>query len=159
MNCDGTMPDLPVAGSPPGSSRRAGGYSSVLRLTADEVSLPLFPCPQKFIFWDTTLPAEGDILGQVRAGPLADAPRPFSSCSPAAPRRKMRAAAARRKMALAQKARWAKIKGESEPPAPATAKAPKAKRKLSAAAKAKLVANLKKARAAKAAKAKAAAKK
>jgi RNA recognition motif-containing protein len=31
-------------------------------------------------------------LGQVRAGPLADAPRPFSSCSPAAPRRKMRAA-------------------------------------------------------------------
>jgi hypothetical protein len=29
-------------------------------------------------------------LGRVRAGPLADAPRPFSSCSPAAPRRKMR---------------------------------------------------------------------
>ena len=52
----------------------------------------LFPCPQKFTFWGTTLPAEGDILGQVRAGPLADAPRPFSSCSPAAPRRKMRAA-------------------------------------------------------------------
>src|ERR1017187_4660001 len=36
-------------------------------------------------------------LGQVRAGPLADAPRPFSSCSPAAPRRKMRAASMTRK--------------------------------------------------------------
>src|ERR1019366_3344359 len=50
--------------SAPGSSRRAGGYSPVLRLTADEMSLPLFPCPKKFTFWDTTLTAEGDILGQ-----------------------------------------------------------------------------------------------
>src|ERR1039457_2620816 len=32
-----------AAPSPPGSSRRAGGYSPVLRLTADEMSLPLFP--------------------------------------------------------------------------------------------------------------------
>src|ERR1022692_3040129 len=32
--------------SPPGSSRRAGGYSSVLRLTADEVSLPYSPVPK-----------------------------------------------------------------------------------------------------------------
>jgi hypothetical protein len=69
-------------------------------------------------------------------------------------------AAARRKMALAQKARWAKIREESEPAQAATAPEPtKPKRKLSAAAKAKLVANLKRARAAKAAKAKAAAKK
>jgi hypothetical protein len=66
-------------------------------------------------------------------------------------KRKKFSAAARRKMALAQKARWAKIKGEAEPPAPATA--PRAKRKLSAAARAILAANLKKARAAKAAKA------
>ena len=66
--------------------------------------------------------------------------------------------AARRKMALAQKARWAKIRGESEP-TQATAPPTKPKRKLSAAAKANLVANLKKARAAKAAKAKSAAKK
>jgi hypothetical protein len=71
--------------------------------------------------------------------------------------RKKFSAAARRKMALAQKARWAKIKGESERQAPAPAQAPKPKRKLSAAAKAKLAANLKKARAAKAAKAKSAA--
>src|ERR1017187_2090726 len=75
--------------SPPGSSRRAGGYSPVLRLTADEMSPPLFPCPKKFTFWDTTLLPRGTFW-RVRAGPLADAPRPFSSCSPAAPRRKMR---------------------------------------------------------------------
>src|ERR1039457_1609906 len=54
---------LPVAGSPPGSSRRAAGYSLVLRLTADEVSLPLFPCPQKFTFWDTTLLPRGTFFG------------------------------------------------------------------------------------------------
>src|ERR1035437_8526833 len=45
-----------------------------------------------------------------------------------AKRRKF-SAAARRKMALAQKARWAKLKGESKPPAPA--KAPKPKRHIS----------------------------
>jgi hypothetical protein len=73
-------------------------------------------------------------------------------------RRKV-SAAARRKMALAQKARWAKIKGESEPAAPIAAEVPKAKRKLSAAAKAVVGANLKKARAAKAAKAQSATKK
>ena len=70
-------------------------------------------------------------------------------------KRKIFSAAARRKMAAAQKARWAKIKGEAEKPAPAPA--PKAKRKLSAAAKAKLVANLVKARRAKARKMKSAA--
>src|ERR1017187_8362549 len=67
-------------------------------------------------------------------------------------------ASARRTMALAQKARWAKIRGESEP-TQAAALPTKPKRKLSAAAKARLVANLKKARAAKAAKAKIAVKK
>jgi|ERR1035441_8563569 hypothetical protein len=69
-----------------------------------------------------------------------------SAATPEAPTRKRKkfSAASRRKMAMAQKARWAKIKGESEPTAPA----PK-KRKLSAAARARLVANLKKARAAK----------
>jgi hypothetical protein len=47
-------------------------------------------------------------------------------------------------MALAQKQRWAKIKGESEKPAPALAPAPKAKRKLSAAGRAAIVAATKK---------------
>ena len=63
--------------SPPGSSRRAGGYSPVLRLTADEMSLPLFPCPKKFTFRDTTLLPRGTFWVKIRApGPLADAPRP-----------------------------------------------------------------------------------
>ena len=74
---------------------------------------------------------------------------------PATKRRKF-SAAARRKMALAQKARWAKVKGEAEPAAPSQTPAEKPKRKLSAAARATLAANLKKARAAKAAKANAA---
>jgi hypothetical protein len=82
-----------------------------------------------------------------------------TAAAPGAPTRKRRvSAAARRKMALAQKARWAKVRGESEP-TQAAAPPTNPKRKLSAAAKAKLVANLKRARAAKAAKAKAAAKK
>jgi len=70
-------------------------------------------------------------------------------------RKRQFSTAARRKMRDAQRLRWAKIRGESGPSAPA--EAPKPKRKLSAVAKAKLVANLKKARAAKAAKAKTAA--
>jgi hypothetical protein len=59
-------------------------------------------------------------------------------------KRKKFSAAARRKMALAQKARWAKIKGESGKAASAPAKAPKAKRKLSAAGRAAIVAATKK---------------
>jgi hypothetical protein len=59
-------------------------------------------------------------------------------------KRKKRSAAVRRKMALAQKARWAKIKGEAEPGAEAPFNAPKAKRKLSAAGRAAIVAATKK---------------
>jgi len=91
-------------------------------------------------------------IGELRAM-LSGGPAETAATPEAAPgKRKKFSAAARKKMALAQKARWAKIKGEAEPAAPAPA--PKPKRKLSAAAKAKLAANLKKARAAKAAKAK-----
>ncbi len=88
-----------------------------------------------------------ELRAMLSGGPAETAATP----EPAKPQRRMRSLAVRRKMALAQKQRWAKIKSESEPAAPAPAKAPKAKRKLSAAAKAKLVANLRKARAAKAA--------
>src|ERR1035438_5086355 len=59
-------------------------------------------------------------------------------------KRKKRSAAVRRKMALAQKERWAKLKGASEPAAQAPAQAPKAKRKLSAAGRAAIVAATKK---------------
>src|ERR1017187_3112968 len=50
--------------SPPGSSRRAGGYSPVLRLTADEMSLPFIPLSQKVHLLGHDSTAEGDILGQ-----------------------------------------------------------------------------------------------
>jgi hypothetical protein len=53
---------------------------------------------------------------------------------PTAPKRKKFSAAARRKMALAQKARWAKIKGASEGAAPPESVKPK-RRMLSAAAR------------------------
>ena len=96
-----------------------------------------------------------ELRAMLSGGPAETATTPEATPS----KRKKRSAAVRRKMALAQKARWAKIKDESAKPAPAPAEAPKAKRKLSAAAKVKLVANLKKARAAKAAKAKSATKK
>jgi DNA-binding protein HU-beta len=47
-------------------------------------------------------------------------------------------------MKEAQQLRWAKIRGESEPPAPATKAPSKAKRKLSKAGRANIVAALKK---------------
>ncbi|MGA3075271.1 MAG: hypothetical protein ABSG56_16410 [Bryobacteraceae bacterium] len=93
-----------------------------------------------------------ELRAMLSGGPSETATTP----EPAKPQRWKRSLAVRRKMALAQKHRWATIKGESEPAAQAPAQAPKPKRKLSAAAKAKLAANLKKARAAKAAKAKSA---
>ncbi|MGA2716155.1 MAG: hypothetical protein ABSG41_23910 [Bryobacteraceae bacterium] len=63
--------------------------------------------------------------------------------TPEAPIRKRRkfSAASRRKMALAQKARWAKIKGEIAPP-PATPKAPK--RRISAEGMKRIIAATKK---------------
>jgi hypothetical protein len=55
-------------------------------------------------------------------------------------KRKKFSAAVRRKMALGQKARWAKLKGESEPPLVMTPEPTKAKRKLSKAGQAAIVA-------------------
>jgi hypothetical protein len=72
----------------------------------------------------------------------------------AAPRKRKISAAARKRMAIGQKARWAKLRGESGLSVVATPEPPK--RKISAARKAALLANLKKARVAKAAKKKAA---
>src|ERR1017187_7092350 len=66
------------------------------------------------------------------------------SATPEPPQRKRKrfSAASRRKMAMAQKARWAKIRGESEPSAPA--KAPKAKRGISKEGLARIIAATKK---------------
>ena len=65
-----------------------------------------------------------------------------------APQKRKISAAARRRMAMGQKARWAKIRGESGLSVVTTPESPK--RKISAARKAALLANLKKARVAKA---------
>src|ERR1039458_5884830 len=55
-----------------------------------------------------------------------------TATTPEAPSKKRKiSAAARRRMALGQKARWAKIRGESETPAPATPEPAKPKRRLS----------------------------
>jgi hypothetical protein len=68
------------------------------------------------------------------------------AATPEAPTLKRRkfSAAARQRMKTAQQLRWAKIRGESEPPAPATPEAPKPKRKLSKEGRANIVAALKK---------------
>ena len=72
--------------------------------------------------------------------------KPTPAAMPEAPTLKHRkfSAAARRRMKEAQQLRWAKIRGESEPPATATQEPPKAKRKLSKAGRANIVAALKK---------------
>ena len=56
-----------------------------------------------------------------------------SAATPEAPAKKRKISAdARRTMALGQKARWAKVRGESEPSAPvATPEPPKKKRRIS----------------------------
>jgi hypothetical protein len=71
---------------------------------------------------------------------------PTPAATPEAPTGKRRkfSAAARRHMKEAQQLRWAKIRGESEPLAPATAEPSKPKRKLSRAGRAAIVAALKK---------------
>jgi hypothetical protein len=72
--------------------------------------------------------------------------KPTPAAMPEAPTLKRRkfSAAARRRMKEAQQKRWAKIRGESEPLAPATAEPSKPKRKLSRAGRAAIVAALKK---------------
>jgi hypothetical protein len=76
---------------------------------------------------------------------LPDGSPPAATPEATPGKRKKFSAAARRKMALAQKARWAKIKGEQ---------APKPKRKLSAAGRKAIIAATKKMWAAKRAAAK-----
>lgn len=79
-----------------------------------------------------------------------------TSSAPGEPARKRKvSAAARRRMALGQQARWARIRGESESkPAPAAPQPPKAKRRLSDEGRANIVAALKRRWAAKKAAAK-----
>jgi len=77
---------------------------------------------------------------------IAEAARIEPAATPEAPRgkRKKFSAAARRRMALAQKARWAKIKGETEPPIPPATEASKPKRRISAEGMKRIIAATKK---------------
>jgi hypothetical protein len=89
------------------------------------------------------------------------APATTSAVEPATPeaptqKRKRRSAAVRRRMQEAQRLRWARIRGESEPAPPATPEAPKAKRKISAAGMKRIIAATKRRWALKRAEAKAA---
>jgi hypothetical protein len=83
-----------------------------------------------------------DQIAELRA--MLPAGTTDTAATPEAPTRKRKkfSAAARKRMKEAQQLRWAKIRGESEPPAPATPAKPK--RKLSKAGKAAIVAALKK---------------
>jgi hypothetical protein len=83
-----------------------------------------------------------ELRAMLNGGPA----KPTPAATPEAPTIKRRefSAAARRRMKEAQQLRWAKIRGESESPAPAMPEAPKAKRKLSKAGRANIVAALKK---------------
>ena len=89
-------------------------------------------------------------IRRMLSGDHSSATRATSEAFPR--KRRKLSAGARKRIATAQKARWAKFNAEAQPPTATTAPT-KPKRKLSTAAKAKLVANLRKARAAKAAKA------
>jgi valyl-tRNA synthetase len=84
-----------------------------------------------------------DQIAELRAM-LSGAPAE-SAATPETPTLKRRkfSAAARRRMKEAQQLRWAKIRGESEPPV-AAPEQPKPKRKLSKAGRAAIVAALKK---------------
>jgi hypothetical protein len=68
------------------------------------------------------------------------------AATPEAPtgKRKKFSAGARRRMKEAQQRRWAKIRGESEPPAPVKSEPSKPKRRLSKAGRVAIVAALKK---------------
>ena len=82
----------------------------------------------------------GELRAVLSGGPTA------AATTPEVPTRKRKrfSAASRRNMAMAQKARWARIKGESEPPAPAKPEAPKPKRRISKEGMARIIAATKK---------------
>jgi hypothetical protein len=90
-----------------------------------------------------------ELRSMLTGNPTKNAPPPEAATG----KRKKFSTAVRRKMALAQKARWAKTKGEAEPPV--IKETPKPKRKLSAAGRAAIIAATKKMWAAKRAAAKA----
>ena len=91
-------------------------------------------------------------IGELRSMLNGSGPTVTAASEVPARKRRRMSAAARKRIAEATRARWARFRAEANKPAPA----PKPKRKLTRAAKAKLIANLVKARRARALKAKAA---
>ncbi len=93
---------------------------------------------------------------------LSDGPAAPVTLEPKKRKRRKMSAAGRRRIAEAQRKRWATLRGESEPPAPAAPKAPRPKRRISKAGMARIIAATKerwaRVRAAKAQQEKAAAK-
>ena len=92
------------------------------RLTNEIITAAILGFEEQKRHIDTQI---AELRAVLPGGPTEPAARP----EPPARKRKRFSAASRRKMAMAQKARWATLRGESEPPAPA--KAPKAKRRIS----------------------------
>ena len=69
-------------------------------------------------------------IAELRAMLNGGSPQAVPASQPSSRKRRKMSAAARRKIAMAQRARWAKARGESEPGA-AAVKAPRPKRRIS----------------------------
>jgi hypothetical protein len=111
------------------------------KLTNEIITAAIFGFEQQKIHIDTKISELRSMLN----GGSAEAAGAVATPEPALRKRKKVSAAARRKMALAQKARWAKIRGEAGPTAPAvTPTAAKAKRRISKEGMARIIAATKK---------------
>ena len=91
------------------------------KLTAEIITAAILGFEEQKRHIDTKI---AELRAMLSGSPAESAAKPEGT-----PRKHKISAAARRRMAIAQRKRWAKIRGESEPPAPA--KAPKAKRRIS----------------------------
>jgi hypothetical protein len=107
------------------------------KLTAEIITAAILGFEEQKRHIDTKI---GELRAMLPGGPAETAATPEVPTR----RRKKFSAATRKRMKEAQQRRWAKIRGESEPPAPATQEPAKPKRKLSKAGRANIVAALKK---------------
>jgi hypothetical protein len=96
------------------------------KLTPEIINAAIGGFEQQKLQIDTQI---AELRAMLSGGPAESVAR----SEPPTGKRKAFSAAARQRMKEAQQRRWAKIRGETEPPAPATADAAKPKRKLSAA--------------------------
>jgi|ERR1035438_9337755 hypothetical protein len=106
------------------------------KLTNEIINAAIVGFEQQKLHIDTQI---AELRSLLTGGPAESAATPQLPIG----KRKKFSAAARKRMKEAQQRRWAKIRGETAPPAP-TPEAPKPKRKLSEAGRAAIVAALKK---------------